>query len=33
MESSFDDLLAAVALFTYNVKFIMSNVGTHVTFI
>lgn len=27
MESSFDDLLAIVALFTYSVKFIMRNVG------
>lgn len=27
MESSFDDLLAVVALFTYSVKFIMRNVG------
>jgi len=33
MESSFDDLLAIVALFTYNVTFIQRNMGAHVTYI
>lgn len=33
MESSFDDLLAIVALFTYNVTFIQKNMGAHVTYI